>query len=75
MALFLGGGFMGEREMPPSIVDSVSIRKTWAVSSLLSRGRVGSTYDGIGSTILALFRGRVGLTNDVTKETTLALFE
>jgi hypothetical protein len=60
--------------MPPSTVDFVSMRKTWAVSGLLSIGRVGSTDDGIRSTTLALFRGRVGLTDDVTRETTLALF-
>jgi hypothetical protein len=28
------------------MVDSVSMRKMWAVSGLLSRGRVGSTDDG-----------------------------
>jgi hypothetical protein len=66
MASLLGGGFAVERGMPPSTVDFVSTRKTWAISGLLSRGRVGSTDDGIGSTTLALFRGRVGLTDDVT---------
>jgi hypothetical protein len=46
----------------------------WAVSGLLSRGRVGSIDDGIRSTMQALFIGRVGLTDDVTRAITLALF-
>jgi hypothetical protein len=75
MASLLGGVFAGEGGMPPNTVDSVSTRKTWAVSGLLSRGRVGSIDDGIRSTTLALFRGRVGLTDDVTGATTLALFK
>jgi hypothetical protein len=41
---------MGEGGIPPSMVDSVSTRKTWAVSGLLSSGRVGSTDDEIRST-------------------------
>jgi hypothetical protein len=64
MASFLGGAFVGEGGMPPSMVDSVSMRKMWAVSDLLSRGRVGSTDDGIRSTMLSLFRGRVGLADE-----------
>jgi hypothetical protein len=64
MASLLGGGFMGEGGMPPSTVDFVSMRKTWAVSGLLSRGRVGSTDDGIRSTTWVLFsKGRIGSTD------------
>jgi hypothetical protein len=29
MALLLGGGFTGERGMPPNMVDYVSMRKMW----------------------------------------------
>jgi hypothetical protein len=70
MASFLGGGFAVERGMPPSTVDYVSMRKMWAASGLLSRGRVGLTNDGIRSTMLTLFRGRVVLTNDGIGSTT-----
>jgi hypothetical protein len=56
--------------MPPNTIDSVSMRKMWVVSGLLSRGRVGLTDDGTGSTTLALFRGRVGLTYDGIGSTT-----
>jgi hypothetical protein len=73
MASLLEGGSTGGGGMPPSMVDFVSTRKTWAVLGLLFIGRVGSTDDGIGSTMLALFRGRVGSTDEVTRETTLAL--
>jgi hypothetical protein len=66
---------MVERGMPPNTLDSISTRKTWAVSGLLSRGRVDSTDDGIGLTTLTLFIGRVGLIDDVTRAITLALFE
>jgi hypothetical protein len=45
MASLLGGGSTGEGGIPPSTVDSVSMRKTWEVSSLLSSGRVGSIDD------------------------------
>jgi hypothetical protein len=61
--------------MPPNTVDFVSMRKTWAVLGLHSRGRVGSTDDGIGSTMQALFRGRVGLIDDGIGSTTLKLFK
>jgi len=46
----LGGGFAGEGGMPLGTVESVLTRKTWAVLGLLSRERVGSTDDWIGST-------------------------
>jgi hypothetical protein len=64
MALLLGGGSMGEGGIPPSIVDFVSTRKTWAISGLLSSGRVGSTDDGIKSTTWVSFsKGRIGSTD------------
>jgi hypothetical protein len=45
------------------MVDSVSTRKTWAVSGLLSSGRVGSTDDEIRSTTWVSFsKGRMGST-------------
>jgi hypothetical protein len=45
------------------MVDSVSTRKTWAVSGLLSSGRVGSTDGEIRSTTWVSFsRGRMGST-------------
>jgi hypothetical protein len=47
MAPLLGGGFAGEKLMLSSTIDYVSMRKMWAVSILLSRGRVGLTDDGI----------------------------
>ena len=62
MASLLGGGSTGEGGMPPGMVDYVSMRKTWVVSSLLSSGRVGSTDDKIRSTIWVPFsKGRMGL--------------
>jgi hypothetical protein len=73
MASLLGGGFTGEGGIPPDTTESVSMRKTWAVLGLLLRGRVGSTNDGIKSTMQALFKGKVGLTNDGIGSTTLAL--
>jgi hypothetical protein len=45
MASVLGGGFTGEGGMPLGTVESVLMRKTWVVSGLLSRRRVGSTDD------------------------------
>ena len=60
MALVLGEGFTGGG-MPLGMVESVLMRKTWAVSN-------GET----GSTTLALFRGRVGLTEEGTGSVTLA---
>jgi hypothetical protein len=43
--------------------DSVSTRKTWAVSGLLSSGRVGSTDGEIRSTTWVSFsKGRIGST-------------
>jgi hypothetical protein len=61
MASLLGGGSTGEGGIPPSTVDSVSMRKTWEVSSLLSSGRVGSIDDGIISTTWVAFsKGRMG---------------
>jgi hypothetical protein len=50
MASLLGGGFAGEGGIPPDTVESILTRKTWAVSGLLYRRRVGSTDDWIGST-------------------------
>jgi hypothetical protein len=50
MASLLGGGFMGEGGIPPDTAEFVSMRKTWAVSGLLSSRRVGSTDYGIEST-------------------------
>ena len=49
--------------MPPSMVESVSTRKTWAVSGLVSSVRVGSTDDDVKSTTWVSFsKGRMGLT-------------
>jgi hypothetical protein len=63
MASLLGGGSTGEGGIAPGMVDFVSTRKTWAVSSLLSSGRVGSTDGEIRSTTWVSFsRGRMGLT-------------
>jgi hypothetical protein len=45
MASILGGGFTREGGIPLDMVEFVLTRKTWAVSSLLSRRRVGSTDD------------------------------
>ena len=50
MASVLGGGFAGEEGMPPGTVESVLTRKTWAISGLLSRRRVGLIDDWIRST-------------------------
>jgi hypothetical protein len=62
MALLLGGGSMGEGGMPPGMVDYVSMRKTWVVSGLLSRWRVGSTNNDVNlTTWVALSKGRMGL--------------
>jgi hypothetical protein len=61
MASLLGGGSMGEGGIPPSMVESVSTRKMWAVSGLLSSGRVGSTDNDIKSTTWVSFsKGRMG---------------
>jgi hypothetical protein len=61
MASLLGGGSMGEGGIPLDMVDSVSTRKMWAVSGLLSSGRVGSTDDEIKSTTWVSFsKGRMG---------------
>ena len=49
------------------MVESVLTRKTWEVSGLLSRRRVGSTDDGIRSTTLVeVFKRRSGI-NQMTK--------
>jgi hypothetical protein len=54
---------MGEGGIPPDTAESVSMRKTWAVSGLLSSGRVGSTDDEIRSTTWVAFsKGRMGST-------------
>jgi hypothetical protein len=50
MASLLGEGSTGEGGMPPDMVDSISRRKTWETSGLLSTRRVGSTDDEIRST-------------------------
>jgi hypothetical protein len=50
MVSLLGGGSTREGGMPPGIVESVLTRKTWEVSGLIYRRRVGSTDDWIGST-------------------------
>jgi hypothetical protein len=50
MASLLGGGPTGEGGIPLGMGGSVSTRKTWAVSGLLSSGRVGLTDGGIRST-------------------------
>jgi hypothetical protein len=45
------------------MAESVSTRKMWAVSGLLSSGRVGSTDDEIRSTTWVSFsKGRMGST-------------
>jgi hypothetical protein len=63
MASLLGGGSTGEGGIPPGMVESVSMRKMWAVSGLLSSGRVGSTDDEIRSTTWVSFsKGRMGST-------------
>ena len=49
--------------MPPSTVDYVTMRKTWAISGLLSSGRVGSIDGEIRSTTWVSFsKGRMGST-------------
>jgi hypothetical protein len=64
MASLLGGGSTREGGIPPSMVDSVSTRKTWAVLGLLSSGRVGLTDDEIRSTTWVSFsKGRMGSTD------------
>ena len=63
MASLLGGGFTGEGGIPTGMVDYVSMRRTWALSGLLYRGRVGSTDGDIKSTTWVSFsKGRMGLT-------------
>jgi hypothetical protein len=52
---------MGEGGIPTGVVNFVSTRKTWVVSGLLSRGRVGSIDYGIRSTTWVAFtKGRMG---------------
>jgi hypothetical protein len=58
MASLLEGGSTGEGGIPPDTVESVSTRKTWLVSGLLSSGRVGSTDDEIRSTTWVSFSKR-----------------
>ena len=54
---------MGEGGIPSNMEESVSMRKTWAVSGLLSSGRVGSIDDEIRSTTWVSFsKGRMGST-------------
>jgi hypothetical protein len=55
MASLLGGGFMGEGGIPPDTVESVTTRKTWAISGLLSSRRVVSNDDEIRSTMWVAF--------------------
>jgi hypothetical protein len=77
MASLIGGGFAREGGILPNMVDFVSMRKTWVVSGLLSRGRVGSIDYGIRSTTWVLFyKGRMGLmdVDGGTRSTTLKLF-
>jgi hypothetical protein len=62
MALLLGGRSTGEGGIPPDTAESVSTRKMWEVSGLLSSERVGSTDDNIGSTTWVAFsKGIMGL--------------
>jgi hypothetical protein len=57
-------GFHERRRNAPVMVDSVSMRKTWAVSGLLSSGRVGSIDGEIKSTTWVSFsKGRMGSTS------------
>jgi hypothetical protein len=61
MASLPGGGSTGEGRIAPGMVDFASTRKMWAVSGLLSNGRVGSTNDEIRSTTWVSFsKGRMG---------------
>jgi hypothetical protein len=54
---------MGEGGISTGMVDYVSMRKTWAVSSLLSSGRVGSTDGEIRLTTWVSFsKGSMRLT-------------
>jgi hypothetical protein len=63
MASLLGGGSTGEGGIAPVMVDSISMRKTWAILGLLASGRVGSTDDEIRSTTWVSFsKGRMGST-------------
>ena len=63
MASFLGGGSTREGGIPTSMVDSISTRKTWAVSGLFSSGKVESTDEEIRSTTWVAFsKGRMGST-------------
>jgi hypothetical protein len=64
MASLLGGGSTGEGgNAPQAQYMSISIRKTWAVSGLLSSERVGSTDDEIRLTTWVSFsKGRMGST-------------
>jgi hypothetical protein len=56
------------------MVESVSMRKTWAVSGLLSSGRVGSTDDEIRSTTWVSFsKGRMGSTGGKGSTTWVSL--
>jgi hypothetical protein len=64
MASLLGGGFTGEGGIPLDTTDSVSTRKIWVVSGLLSSGRVRSTNDEIRSiTWVSFSKGRMGSTS------------
>ena len=64
MASLLGGGPMGKGGITLGMGDSISMRKTWAVSGLLSNGRVGSTDGEIRSTTWVSFsKGRMGSTD------------
>jgi hypothetical protein len=59
---------MGEGGIPLGMGDSVSTRKTWAVSGLLSSGRVGSTDGEIRSTTWVSFsKGRMGSTGGIDR--------
>jgi len=74
MDSLLGGDSIGGGGMPPGMVESVLTRKTWAVSGLLSSGRVGLTDDRIRlTTWVAFFRGRIG-SIDENGSTTWVLF-
>jgi hypothetical protein len=47
MASLIGGGSTGEGGIPPHTIDSISMRKIWYVSVLISRGRGGSTDNDV----------------------------
>jgi hypothetical protein len=63
MASLIGGGFTGEGRIPLDTTKFVSTRKTWAISGLLSSGRVGLTDDEIiWTTWVEFSKGRMGST-------------